>query len=199
MSMKNIPEPDIDRDFTDVIDPIERKAEDWVLKQLRRFFGVRAIRSYFTIIFFGYLMDNVSISLFSNEKLNFHINNQQEFVIYAGVYISFIIILSLLDFKESRFFGELEQNERFWKNFVQNIQPHIGDADKKLFAMYTFKMGKTKGELRDYFMKMFDQYVKELVEGQAIIKQEVNDMAVILSEFEALRDLAEKAKAQKSK
>lgn len=195
--MKTIPKPDNNNiNISDMLDPIERKAEDWVLKQLRRYFGVRAIRAYFTTIFFGYLLDQVSIN-FTERKFKFIINDQQEFIVYASVYISFILILSLLDFKESRFFAELEQNERMFKNFIVNIQPNIEDSDKKLLAMYSFKLEKTPNDLRDYFIKVVDEYIKELIESNADLGLKVNELEMDLRELDILKELATQIRERK--
>lgn len=198
MRKKRIPEPDIDRNIVDMLYPIERTAEDFVLKQLRRFFGVRAIRAYFTMIFFGYLFDQVNIN-FSERRFKFEINNQQEFILYASVYLSFVIILGLLDFRESKFFSELEQNERMWHNYVINIQPNIEDPDKKLMAMYSFKLEKTSNDLRDYFIKIVDEYIKEIIEEVSDLNMRQIDFENLLREFEPLKDLALQLREKKQK
>ena len=195
--MKKIPSPDVDDiNILDALNPIERKAESFILKQLRQFFGVRAIRAYFTMIFFGYMFDQVSINIFER-KFKFVINNQQEFTLYSSIYIIMIVILSFLDFRESKFFAGLEQNERMWVNFVQNIQPHIDDPDMKLLAMYSFKLEKTNKDLRDYLIKIVNQHIKDLLEDVSDLDLKVLEMDQFIKQFEPLIELANQVKAKK--
>lgn len=193
---KSIPKPEDDDSFAEIIDPIERIAEGFVMKKLRQYFGVRAIRAYFTMIFFGYMLDQANINVLER-KINFIIKNQQEFTLYTIVYISTITILSFLDFRESKFFAELELNENMWNNFVQNIQPNIDDPDKKLLAMYSFKMEKTKKDLRDYFIKVVDEYIKELLEQVSALDFTVIELQQRLKELEPLQNLAEQIRKKR--
>jgi len=193
---KSIPKPNGKENFTDIFDPIERTAEGFFMKRLRQFFGVRAIRAYFTMIFFAYMLDQANINILQR-KVDFVIENQQEFILYTSVYISTITILSFLDFMESKFFAELEQNDRMWNNFVQNIQPSIDDPDKKLLAMYSFRMEKTKKDLRDYFIKVVDEYIKELLEQVSSLDFTVIDLQQQLKNLEPLRDLADQIQKKK--
>jgi hypothetical protein len=195
--MKKIPEPDIeDINILDILNPIERKAESFILKQLRQFFGVRAIRAYFTMIFFGYMLDQVTINIFER-RFKFEINNQQEFTLYSSIYIFVIVILSFLDFRESRFFSELEQNERMWSNFIVNIQPHIEDPDMKLLAMYSFKLEKTNKDLRDYLIKIVNQHIKGLLEDVSDMDFKILELEKELEIYEPLKELVKQIQNKK--
>lgn len=184
----NIPKPPTKSPVELILGPVEKTAQDWLLKFLNRFFGVRAIRAYITVFLLSYLSSSIEQEGYS---LKFQIIDLTEFSLVISVFSFIIAILTLLDIKEMRFWEQQAEKNRVWRNYLENIQDMIQDPEKRMQVIYTILYGNDPKAIQDWIIKSLGPDIRQLKEELASLSIRIEPIEQVFDE--ALRKRRERS------